>query len=67
MKKLGKPPLGVEGMQKGHWVLCDFDDVIVHVFYRPAREFYGLEKLWADAQHLEVKETPKKSRKRATS
>ena len=60
MKSEGQKPLGVEGIRKGHWVLLDFDDVIVHVFYRPIREFYGLEKLWADAKVLEIKPAPKK-------
>jgi ribosome-associated protein len=60
MKSKGSKPLGIEGMQKGHWVLLDFDDVIVHVFYRPIREFYGLEKLWADAKVLEVPSDHKK-------
>jgi len=67
MKKLGRKPLGVEGMQKGHWVLADFDDVIVHVFYRPIREFYGLEKLWSDAKQVEVKDTPKKPKRKRAS
>ncbi len=65
VKKLGKKPLGVEGMQKGHWVLIDLDDVIVHIFYRPIRQFYGLESLWADAKPVDVKEpSAKKPRKK---
>jgi len=67
MRSKGKKPLGIEGMQKGHWILVDFDDVIVHIFYRPIREFYGLEKLWADAEHVEVKDGPKKPRRKRAS
>jgi ribosome-associated protein len=54
MKKKGVLPLGVEGVQNGQWVLMDYDDVIVHIFYEPIREFYGIEKLWSDAPKLEI-------------
>lgn len=42
-----------EGMSEGKWVLLDFGSTIVHVFYRDLREFYGLERLWGSAPHLE--------------
>lgn len=41
--------LGIEGYQKGHWILIDCGSVIAHVFYEEARAFYGLDKLWGDA------------------
>ncbi|MEW6440426.1 MAG: ribosome silencing factor [bacterium] len=47
--KVRQIPLGVEGMQEGIWILLDYDDVIIHVFYEPTRELYSLEKLWSDA------------------
>lgn len=43
-----------EGFKEGHWVLLDFNDVIVHIFYREVREFYDLEGLWHDAPRIEV-------------
>ncbi|MGV8074795.1 MAG: ribosome silencing factor [Syntrophobacteraceae bacterium] len=48
-------PLGVEGRQEGHWILMDYGDVIVHIFYEPVRYFYDLESLWSEAEkvHLE--------------
>ena len=49
LRKLKDRPLGIEGMTEGRWVLIDGDDVIVHVFHHPVREFYALEKLWMDA------------------
>lgn len=39
-----------EGVQNAEWILLDYVDIVVHVFYRDARPFYGLEDLWADAK-----------------
>ena len=47
---LRKRPLGTEGMRDGRWVLIDFGDVVVHVFYQAVREHYDLEGLWCDAK-----------------
>jgi ribosome-associated protein len=48
-RKSGYRPLAVEGLRHGQWVLLDFGDVVVHVFYAPVREFYDLERLWSEA------------------
>lgn len=45
----GEKPLGIEGRDEGQWVLLDYNDVVVHIFSQPMREFYDLENLWADA------------------
>jgi ribosome-associated protein len=45
----GLRPHHVEGMPAGRWVLIDFVDFVVHVFHPSLREFYQLERLWADA------------------
>lgn len=47
--KRGVKKIGLEGMPHAHWVLIDYNDVIVHVFERETREYYQLEKLWLDA------------------
>lgn len=39
----------VEGKQEALWVLIDYGDVIVHIFYEKTREFYNIERLWQDA------------------
>lgn len=44
----------VEGQDLGVWVLLDYGDVIVHVFRDPERAFYGLERLWGDAEKIDV-------------
>ncbi|MGH7828845.1 MAG: ribosome silencing factor, partial [Candidatus Binatia bacterium] len=54
--KMGLRPLSVEGTTRGHWVLMDFSDVIVHIFYQPIREFYDLEGLWAHAPRVPLPE-----------
>jgi ribosome-associated protein len=45
-------PIGREGTSASHWVLIDFGSVIVHVFTPPERDYYGLEKHWAEARTI---------------
>lgn len=52
MAQRGERPLGVEGMGEGRWVLLDYDDVVVHIFQEPVREYYDLEGLWIEAPRL---------------
>ena len=52
LKKHKIRPLSVEGTGEGHWVLLDYGDVIIHIFYEPVREFYDLEGLWVDAARI---------------
>jgi ribosome-associated protein len=47
-------PLGVEGVGSGHWILLDYDNVVIHVFYDPIRRFYNLEGLWVDVPRIQV-------------
>lgn len=50
----GRTAHHAEGLHAGRWVLLDYVDFVVHVFHPAAREFYQLERLWADAPHLAV-------------
>ncbi len=52
MKKEGFRANHVEGLDKGRWVLVDFVDFVVHVFHPTLRNFYQLERLWADAKEV---------------
>ncbi len=45
-----------EGLRDGIWVLLDFTDVVVHIFYKDKRSFYDLEGLWHDAPMVELSE-----------
>jgi len=49
--RLGLRPLSVEG-----WVIIDYGDVVVHVFYEPVREFYDLDRLWVRAPRVTLPE-----------
>lgn len=44
----------VEGLDEGHWVLLDFNDVIVHIFYYEERQIFDLEGLWHDAPRVQL-------------
>lgn len=61
LRKKGERSLGVEGVSEGKWALLDFNDVVVHVFLEPVRDFYDLEGLWAEAPKTEVKEKIRKA------
>ena len=50
--RAGVKPRSVEGLDDMSWVLLDYGDLIVHVFLAETREFYGLERLWADAARI---------------
>ncbi len=52
--KLGDKALGVEGQESARWILVDLGDVIVHLFREDAREFFGLERLWGEAEAVEL-------------
>ena len=54
--RLGIRPPSIEGYTAGQWVVMDYDDVVVHVFFEPVREFYALERLWARAPRVGLPE-----------
>ena len=54
LEQLGEPMLGREGHRGNSWELLDFGSIVVHVFTEEAREFYSLERLWADAEEINI-------------
>jgi ribosome-associated protein len=54
LKNAGHRTIGTEGFDTGHWVLLDFGEVVVHVFFNEVRAFYDLDGLWADAPKEKV-------------
>ena len=53
----GAKPAHVEGYERSEWVLLDYFDFIVHIFAPETRLFYGLERLWGNAERIEVPAT----------
>lgn len=56
MIEQGIKPWHTEGSGSSSWVLVDFIDVVVHIFRQEARMFYSLERLWGDAEWVEIKD-----------
>lgn len=47
----GKKRLRIEGYREGRWIVLDYGDLLIHIFHRQEREFYGLERLWVDGDN----------------
>jgi ribosome-associated protein len=59
-------PAHIEGYDRAEWVLMDFFTFIVHVFTPQTREFYSLERLWGDAERIDVSDEPSVGASRST-
>lgn len=59
LEQLGEPMLGREGHRGNAWELLDYGSVVVHVFTEEARAFYSLERLWADAEQVDIRDIVK--------
>jgi len=47
-------PAHIEGYDRSDWVLLDYFDFVVHIFNPDTRLFYGLERLWGNADRIEI-------------
>ena len=59
LEQLGEKLLSREGHRGNSWELLDYGSVVVHVFTEEAREFYSLERLWADAEQVDIRDIVK--------
>ena len=56
LEQLGETMLGREGHRGNSWELLDYGSIVVHVFTEEARKFYDLERLWADAETVDIRD-----------
>ena len=56
LEEAGEKPLGREGHRGNTWELLDYGCLVIHVFTEEARQFYDLERLWADAEKIDLGE-----------
>lgn len=54
LSKIGIHARHVEGLASGNWVLLDFGNIIVHLFTKDDRDYYNLERIWADAELIDL-------------
>lgn len=60
LKEKGRTPQRIEGYQGANWIVLDYGDVVVHVFYKETRQFYDLERLWSDGENIDISHLLKK-------
>ena len=54
LSQKGIKPHATEGYRSESWIVLDYSGVVVHVFLRETREFYNLERLWADGEQIDI-------------
>ena len=58
--RAGFEPKQVEGVRNSSWILMDYSSVVINIFLQEARELYALERLWSDAQTVDLSQYLKK-------
>lgn len=56
LRKKGIRPFGIEGHNEARWILMDYGDLIIHIFYEETRKFYDLERLWDSAPRVKLED-----------
>ncbi|MCB0324984.1 MAG: ribosome silencing factor [Bdellovibrionales bacterium] len=56
LRQLGEIPNGSSGYEGGEWVVLDYGDLVVHVFYEPTRQYYAFDELWRGATDLPIED-----------
>jgi ribosome-associated protein len=54
LSQQGIEPLRKEGYQGQTWIVLDYGDIVVHVFYEETRHYYNLERLWSDGKEVDI-------------
>ncbi len=54
MAKLGINKIGTEGVGNKNWILLDYNSIVIHLFDKESRDFYNLERIWGDAERVEL-------------
>jgi ribosome-associated protein len=54
LKAAGIMPTRTEGYRGADWIVLDYIDVVIHIFYKETREFYDLERLWQDGEEVDL-------------
>ncbi|MCL1789510.1 MAG: ribosome silencing factor [Oscillospiraceae bacterium] len=55
LKEAGATPRRTENYRGANWVVLDYIDVVIHIFYKETRDFYDLERLWQDGEEIDIK------------
>lgn len=55
IKEMGREPRQVQGNNGSNWIVLDYSDVVIHIFYKETRDFYNLERLWSDGKEIDIK------------
>jgi ribosome-associated protein len=56
LSEIGEEPRNIERDNSNNWIVLDYNDIVVHVFYKETRSFYNLENLWADGEKVDISE-----------
>lgn len=54
LKQQGREPKQVQGNNGSNWIILDYSDVVIHIFYKETRDFYNLERLWSDGEEINI-------------
>lgn len=61
LSQKGIEPHSTEGYRSENWIVLDYSTVVIHIFLRETREFYNLERLWADGEQVDISHLLKKN------
>lgn len=54
LKQQGREPKQAQGNNGSNWIILDYSDVVIHIFYKETRDFYNLERLWSDGEDVDI-------------